>query len=91
MDISSEDFSTFYNSLRDTLSVIPDKIIDELLNESGCYCLDPRAKRLIGLAAEKFILDILEDAHHLTILEKDKVFGFFFFNFVRQRINLYYH
>jgi transcription initiation factor TFIID subunit 10 len=73
-DFSDKNFQSFYQGLQSNPSIIPDKILEDLLCESGCQCPDIRLKRLIGVAAEKFILDILDDARQLSLIqEKNKV------------------
>jgi len=42
--------------------VIPDSVTDYYLARSGFDCNDQRVKRLLGLAAQKFISDIATDA-----------------------------
>lgn len=41
---------------------VPDELTKNLLNRSGAACSDDRTVRLVSLAAQKFIADVIEDA-----------------------------
>ncbi|KAG7670986.1 hypothetical protein Ndes2526B_g01249 [Nannochloris sp. 'desiccata'] len=41
---------------------VPDELTKNLLNRSGAACSDVRTVRLVSLAAQKFIADVIEDA-----------------------------
>lgn len=41
---------------------VPDELTKNLLSRSGAICTDDRTVRLISLAAQKFVTDVVEDA-----------------------------
>ncbi|KCV71007.1 hypothetical protein H696_01952 [Fonticula alba] len=58
----------FYMSLRDTPTVIPDAITTYYMQRAGFECSDVRMKRLISLAAQKFLTDLARDAFSHSLL-----------------------
>ncbi|CAG8568801.1 915_t:CDS:2 [Ambispora gerdemannii] len=57
-----EDLAKKDRSLAEFLLVIPDAVTEYYLARSGFACDDIRVKRLMALAAQKFISDIATDA-----------------------------
>jgi len=43
-------------------ATIPDEAVTYLLEKSGCQCNDVRLKRLVAVAAQKFLMQVLQDA-----------------------------
>jgi len=75
---STEEIEDFLSSLEDYVPTIPDEVVQYYLNRTGFICNDIRVKRLIALAAQKFISDIANDAlqyckiRQSNALKKDK-------------------
>ncbi|KZV66135.1 transcription initiation factor IID, TAF10 subunit, partial [Peniophora sp. CONT] len=53
----------FMLMLDDYEPLIPDEVTDYYLQRVGFDCQDPRLKRLLALAAQKFVSDISADAY----------------------------
>ncbi|KAI9205231.1 transcription initiation factor IID TAF10 subunit [Polychytrium aggregatum] len=49
-------------AMDDFAPIIPDAVTDYYLEKAGVQCSDQRIKRLLGLAAQKFVADIATDA-----------------------------
>lgn len=54
--------SDFLLQLENYNPSIPDSVVSHYLNQSGFDSQDPRLVRLIGLASQKFLSDIVNDA-----------------------------
>lgn len=52
----------FLDQMDDYQPVIPDAVLDYYLTKSGFDCPDIRIKRMMALAAQKFVSDIAQDA-----------------------------
>ncbi len=53
---------TLIHLLISTILQVPDELTKNLLNRSGAACSDARTVRLVSLAAQKFIADVIDDA-----------------------------
>lgn len=60
--MTSQELEAFLNSLTSHTTVIPDDVLRHFLAQSGFKTDDERVERLIGLAAQKFIADVSNDA-----------------------------
>ncbi|MCO5561205.1 hypothetical protein L7F22_014826 [Adiantum nelumboides] len=60
----------FLSSVVDYLPVIPDELAQYYLNRSGFQCPDLRVTRLISIATQKFISEIVNDAFQLCKLRQ---------------------
>ncbi|KAI9139407.1 transcription initiation factor TFIID 23-30kDa subunit-domain-containing protein [Paraphysoderma sedebokerense] len=77
-----EDFVRKEKSLAEFLTlmdeyqpIIPDAVTDYYLTRSGLDCDDVRIKRLLALAAQKFVADIAADAMHFCKLRNQATQG----------------
>jgi len=62
MEKDASEVEDFIASLDDYQPTIPDEVTSYYLNRTGFVCTDVKMKRLIALAAQKFISDIANDA-----------------------------
>ncbi|RKP00486.1 hypothetical protein CXG81DRAFT_4777, partial [Caulochytrium protostelioides] len=51
-------------------AIIPDSVTDYYMAKSGVACDDVRLKRLLALAAQKFVADVATDALHYSKLRQ---------------------
>lgn len=59
---ASDEVEEFLASLADYVPTIPDELTGHYLQRSGFQCPDERMTRLVSVAAQKFIGDIVNDA-----------------------------
>eukprot|EP00741_Cyanophora_paradoxa_P024435 tig00022075_g23592.t1 len=59
---SDEDVASFVSSLEDYTPLIPDELAEFYLQKTGFSSADVRVKRLVALAAQKFIADVASDS-----------------------------
>ncbi|KHJ86241.1 transcription initiation factor TFIID subunit, partial [Oesophagostomum dentatum] len=52
----------FINELEDYVPTIPDAVTMHFMRSCGCDCSDPRIVRLVALATQKYVSDIILDA-----------------------------
>ncbi|EYC07278.1 hypothetical protein Y032_0071g567 [Ancylostoma ceylanicum] len=52
----------FINELEDYVPTIPDAVTTHFMRACGCDCSDPRIVRLVALATQKYVSDIILDA-----------------------------
>lgn len=58
MENEEDAFNKLKNNIDDYLPLIPDAVIDHLLEKAGVVCADENVKKLIALVAQKFISDV---------------------------------
>lgn len=56
----------FLSQLDNYAPIIPDAVADYYLSKSGLSTADPRVKRLLALATQKFVADIASDAYQYS-------------------------
>uniref|UniRef100_A0A7S3ASN8 Transcription initiation factor TFIID subunit 10 n=1 Tax=Haptolina ericina TaxID=156174 RepID=A0A7S3ASN8_9EUKA len=49
-------------AMQDYTPIIPDEVTSHFLSLSGFHCSDVRVKRIVSLAAHKFVADLTNDA-----------------------------
>ncbi|KJH49112.1 transcription initiation factor TFIID subunit [Dictyocaulus viviparus] len=61
-EVNSIDMRDFINELEDYVPTIPDAVTLHFMRSCGCDCSDPRIVRLVALATQKYVSDIVLDA-----------------------------
>lgn len=62
LTMSSEELESFMKSLSSYSPAIPDALVKHYLSRAGFKTTDQRVERLVGLAAQKFLADVADDA-----------------------------
>ncbi|ORX60708.1 putative TAF10-TFIID and SAGA subunit [Hesseltinella vesiculosa] len=63
VDKSEKTLAEFLIKMDEYSPIIPDAVTDYYLNRAGFDCDDVRVKRVLALAAQKYIADIATDAY----------------------------
>jgi len=66
------DVSKFLKKLSETELTIPDLVVSYHMDKSGCDCSDVRLKRLVSLATQNFIFNVLYTAKRYSDEQKQK-------------------
>ncbi|RPB09729.1 transcription initiation factor IID, TAF10 subunit [Morchella conica CCBAS932] len=61
----------FLGMMEEYAPIIPDAVTDYYLSLSGLSTADPRLKRLLALATQKFIADIATDAYQYSRIRQN--------------------
>ncbi|ETN76408.1 transcription initiation factor TFIID subunit [Necator americanus] len=62
VESSNINMRDFINELEDYVPTIPDAVTMHFMRSCGCDCSDPRIVRLVALATQKYVSDIILDA-----------------------------
>lgn len=62
MDVDPEKVAAFVDSLDEYQPTVPDELTQHLMRTSGHDCTDVRLVRLVSLAAQSFVSDVMTDA-----------------------------
>lgn len=68
--IWTEDISTFIKSLDAYAPTLPAQVSNYYLSKSGVNVQDERISKLVSLAADKFMADIIFDAKQFSVLRQ---------------------
>ena len=64
----SEELCEFLENLDRYSSTVPEAVVKYHLQKGGCSIHDPRILKLVGLAADKFLADIVHEAKEISKL-----------------------
>eukprot|EP01117_Protostelium_nocturnum_P000675 TRINITY_DN10796_c0_g1_i1.p1 TRINITY_DN10796_c0_g1~~TRINITY_DN10796_c0_g1_i1.p1 ORF type:complete len:117 (-),score=42.05 TRINITY_DN10796_c0_g1_i1:151-501(-) len=59
---NKEEIENFLHSLQEFAPTIPDEVTRYYLQKGGFQCSDIRVQRLVGLAAQKFLTDLINES-----------------------------
>jgi len=62
----------FLETMKEYQPTIPPEVVSYYLDKSGCNCSDPKLKRVIALATQKFIFNVVHDAKRFNDLRREK-------------------
>ncbi|GMH32742.1 hypothetical protein BSKO_00576 [Bryopsis sp. KO-2023] len=58
----------FLDSLEEFQPTIPDELVQHYARESGCHLRDPKMIRMVGLATQKFMAELLHETLQVSRL-----------------------
>jgi hypothetical protein len=71
----NDDLSRFCEQVDTYKPTVPDEVVENLLIQSGSSINDPRINRLVALATDKFLAEIIYEAKQLSLLRKKNYTG----------------
>ena len=74
-NIWNDDLSKFCELVDTYRPTVPDEVVEHILSVSGVAVKDPRINRLVALAADKFLAEIVYEAKQLSLLRKKNYSG----------------
>ena len=69
---SNEEFNDFFNALDSYSPTVPEAVVKYNLQKSGAAVMDRRILKLVGLATDKFLSDVIKEASEISKLRSHK-------------------